>query len=314
MSNFSNSGLAIIRNTNHSKINGSGNFTRSITKITIHHTAGVNNGEALLAWGHNPKCGASWNYGIGNDGVIGLMTEEKNRAWTSSSAENDYQAVTIEVSNSATGGEWPVGDKAYRALMELCVDVCKRNGIAKLTFDGTPKGSLTHHSMFANTSCPGKYLLDRFGAICDEVNKRLSVQSTTATPTTPAPSIDFKVGDIVQFTGGGVYLSSTTHAITHTRSASRCKVTQTAMKARNQYHLISEDGGGVHGWVLSEDIKAIGAAAPAPAPAKPALKPLDDIAREVIRGDWGNGADRVNRLTAAGYDAKAVQARVNQLV
>ncbi|MCL2088742.1 MAG: N-acetylmuramoyl-L-alanine amidase, partial [Oscillospiraceae bacterium] len=200
-------------------------------------------------------------------------------------------AVTIEVSNSATGGEWPVGDKAYRALIELCVDVCKRNGIAKLTFDGTPKGSLTHHSMFANTSCPGKYLLDRFGAICDEVNKRLSVQST---PTPTASTTDFKVGDIVQFTGGGVYLSSTTHAITHTRNASRCKVTQTAMKARNQYHLISEDGGGVHGWVLSEDIKAIGAAAPAPAPA-PALatpdkKSIDEIAREGIRGDWGNGA------------------------
>ena len=46
----------------------------------------------------------------------------------------------------------------------------------------------------------------------------------------------------------------------------------------------------------------------------PTLKPLDEIAREVINGRWGNGAERVQRLTEAGYDAKAVQARVNQLL
>ena len=43
-------------------------------------------------------------------------------------------------------------------------------------------------------------------------------------------------------------------------------------------------------------------------------KSIDQLAREVIRGDWGNGADRKNRLTAAGYDYAAVQARVNQLL
>lgn len=52
--------------------------------------------------------------------------------------------------------------------------------------------------------------------------------------------------------------------------------------------------------------------APEPEPA-PAVKTLDDIAREVMNGDWGNGADRKNRLTAAGYDYAAVQKRVNEL-
>ena len=45
-----------------------------------------------------------------------------------------------------------------------------------------------------------------------------------------------------------------------------------------------------------------------------ALKSMDEIAREVIRGDWGNGADRRNRLTSAGYDYAAVQAKVNELL
>ena len=41
-------------------------------------------------------------------------------------------------------------------------------------------------------------------------------------------------------------------------------------------------------------------------PAKPAQKTVEQIAQEVIQGKWGNGADRAQRLTAAGYDAQAV--------
>ena len=43
-------------------------------------------------------------------------------------------------------------------------------------------------------------------------------------------------------------------------------------------------------------------------------KTVDDIAREVIAGKWGNGAQRTKRLTSAGYDAAAVQQRVNALL
>lgn len=49
----------------------------------------------------------------------------------------------------------------------------------------------------------------------------------------------------------------------------------------------------------------------APAPAK---KSIDELAKEVIAGKWGNGAERKKRLTAAGYDYKAVQKRVNELL
>ncbi|RYQ36616.1 N-acetylmuramoyl-L-alanine amidase [Bifidobacterium pseudolongum] len=48
--------------------------------------------------------------------------------------------------------------------------------------------------------------------------------------------------------------------------------------------------------------------------ATPAKKSVETIAREVIAGQWGNGTDRTRRLKAAGYDAAAVQTRVNQLL
>ena len=43
-------------------------------------------------------------------------------------------------------------------------------------------------------------------------------------------------------------------------------------------------------------------------------KTVEDIAYEVLEGKWGNGQDRINRLTKAGYNAKEVQTVVNNLV
>lgn len=50
--------------------------------------------------------------------------------------------------------------------------------------------------------------------------------------------------------------------------------------------------------------------APAPAPA-PARKSNDEIANEVLAGSWGNGEERKNRLSAAGYNPTDIQAVVN---
>lgn len=43
-------------------------------------------------------------------------------------------------------------------------------------------------------------------------------------------------------------------------------------------------------------------------------KSINEVAKEVVNGKWGNGSDRTNRLTAAGYDAKAVQNEVNRIL
>ena len=61
----------------------------------------------------NSRRNASANYGIGNDGTIYGYVDEDNRAWTSSSKSNDCQAITVEVSNSSTGGDWPISEAAW---------------------------------------------------------------------------------------------------------------------------------------------------------------------------------------------------------
>ena len=131
------------------------NRNQPITKITPHHMAGVMSVEQFGNIVANPSRQMSANYAIGNDGRIGLFCEEKDRSWCSSSPWNDHRAITIEVSNSAYGDAsgWPIGDAAYKSLINLCVDICKRNGIKKLTFTGDTSGSLTFHYMYNNTAC-----------------------------------------------------------------------------------------------------------------------------------------------------------------
>ena len=150
-----------------------GKRTAKITKITPHHAAGVLSVESLCNIFSNPSRGASANYCIGNDGRIGLVVEERNTAGTSSNYENDNQAITIEVSNCENGGQWRVSDAAYNALIDLCVDICKRNGISQLNFTGDANGNLTAHRMFASTDCPGYYLYSKFPQIAQTVNERL---------------------------------------------------------------------------------------------------------------------------------------------
>ena len=150
-----------------------------ISKITIHHMAGNLTVETCGNVFAPSSRQASSNYGIGTDGRVGMYVEEKNRAWTSSNRANDEVAVTIEVANDGGAPNWHVSDKALAALIDLCVDICKRNGIAKLNWTGDASGNLTIHKFFAATNCPGPYLESKMAYIANEVNKRLTPASNT---------------------------------------------------------------------------------------------------------------------------------------
>lgn len=146
-----------------------------ISKITIHHLAMVGNCDTIQRVIQSQY--ASWNYGIGNDGKIGCYVYEDRRAWSGDTIANDDAAVTIVVANSSVGGDYPVSEEAYLSLLSLCVDICRRNGIAKLTYaPSNPNVStLTTHSQFnKNVICPGAVLKSRISTICNHVNRALS--------------------------------------------------------------------------------------------------------------------------------------------
>lgn len=146
---FTNSPLVV-----YTRISPNRNSPRNhaIDRITIHHMAGVCSVEDFGNIVAPTSRQMSANYAIGNDGRIGLFCPESDRSWCSSSPLNDHRAITIEVSNSSIGGDWPIGDRAYKSLIKLCVDICKRNGIKKLYYDGL-NGTLTRHCDLWPTAC-----------------------------------------------------------------------------------------------------------------------------------------------------------------
>lgn len=156
----------------------SGRNGHAIDTITIHCAAAQAAVETLGRLFQTKQ--ASANYGIGPDGRVGLYVEEKDRSWATSNGDNDRRAVTIEVA-CENKHPYKVNDAAYKALLDLVTDICKRNGINKLIWSDNKSDRINHkngcnmtvHRDYENKACPGQWLYERHGAIAAEVNKRL---------------------------------------------------------------------------------------------------------------------------------------------
>ena len=147
-----------------------GNYTqgrsKNIEKITIHHCAGVFTAEQIGSIFQRVGRQGSSNYGIGNDGRVGLFVEEKDTPWTDGNWDSNCKSVTIETSNSQIGGDWLVSDEALNSLIKLVADISKRNNLGRLV-----KGkNLTWHQMYSATACPGNYLISKMDYICEKAN------------------------------------------------------------------------------------------------------------------------------------------------
>ena len=165
--------------------NHSGKRTHTIDRITPHAVVGQFSVERICDCFKDKSRQASCNYAIGADGRIGLCFDEQNRSWCSSSRDNDQRAVTIECSSDLTE-PYAMNDKVYASLIELCIDICRRNGKKKLVWIADQEKALSYevrpdemlftvHRWFAKKSCPGNWLFERMGRLADEVNGKLGV-------------------------------------------------------------------------------------------------------------------------------------------
>lgn len=254
MANYTNCPFAnqdpSLRSTNYTVGRTYNKKTYTIKRITLHCVVGHPSLKNLAAVFQGSRK-ASSNYGIDDNGNVGLFVEEKDRSWCSSNGLNDAQAITVEI-NSDTTAPYAMKDASVNGAIKLCVDICKRNGIKKMYWYSDKEtalmkadmlkddeGIFTVHRWFANKSCPGDWLFSRMGWVCEQVNAQLA-------DTEPKPT-------------------------------------------------------------------------PAPQP-QPSGKSLDTLAKEVIDGVWGNGTDRVNKITTAyqsgviAYNYTQIQNRVNEML
>lgn len=314
---MSNSGLVVYTKLSP---NHSGQRTHSIDRITPHCVVGQLSAESICGCFTSPERQASCNYGIGTDGRISLCVEERNRSWCSSSNANDQRAVTIECSSDKTA-PYAMTDAVYAALIELCVDICKRNGKSKLlwcadkdkTLAYEPKADemiITVHRWFANKSCPGDWLYNRLGDLAAKVTARLSGSTTTQT----APSSTLyrvQTGAYEQKANADTQLAKVKAAGFDTYMVKdgglyKIQVGAFSVKANADAMAAKLKVAGFDTYITTEQGEAVTSSS--------AKKSVEEVAREVIAGKWSNGEERKKRLIAAGYDYVTVQTKVNALL
>ena len=299
---------------------------RRIDTITPHCVVGQSSAEAIGRCFTSPGRKASCNYGIGVDGRIILVVDEKDRSWCSSNSANDHRAVTIECASDKTA-PYAMNSKVYDKLIDLCADICRRNGKKRLLWLGSkektlaysPKSDemvLTAHRWFANKSCPGDWLYSRYGDLAEQVTRQLGSAGSTTPPSVSAgnlasgdtvtsfPAVPFQVQVIIadlnirkspngektgKYTGKGTF---------------------TITEVRNGWGKLKFGAGWI--WLENPSYCTVRGSV-ASSPAAPVKKSIDEIAREVRNGKWGNGVERKKRLEAAGYNYATVQAAVNRL-
>ena len=131
----------------------------------------------------------SSNYGIGKDGRIAMYLGEDYVAETTSSYANDNLAVTIECASDMTA-PYAFNAIVYKRLIELCADICRRNGKKKLLWFANKNTALSYkpssdemvltvHRWFANKACPGDWLMARMSDLAKQVNAKLSSSSSS---------------------------------------------------------------------------------------------------------------------------------------
>lgn len=175
--------------------NHSGARTHKIDRITPHCVVGQLSASAIGGCFTSPSRQASCNYGIGTEGGVCLIVDEANRSWCSSSGANDQRAVTIECASDKTA-PYAFNNTVYNKLIDLCTDICKRNGKNTLIWIADkntslayePKSNemvLTVHRWFANKSCPGDWMYARMGDLASKVTAKLGGSAVDVTPNQP---------------------------------------------------------------------------------------------------------------------------------
>ena len=301
--------------------NHSGKRTKPLKRITPHCVVGQLKAEAIGGCFTNTSRQASCNYGIGTEGRVCLIVPEDCRSWCSSSNDNDQQAATIECASDKTH-PYAFNSIVYNKLVDLCVDICKRNGAKKLLWISDKNKALSYvpkddemlitvHRWFANKSCPGDWLYNRLGELASTVTAKLG---GTETPDTPQSNTLYRVqvGAYSVKANADAQLKKVKNAgftyafITQVGNMYKVQVGAYSVKSNADNMLAKVKSKGFDAFITTVS------GTPVSSTSTP-KKSVTEVAKEVLAGKWGNGADRKKRLTEAGYNYSEVQAKVNEL-
>lgn len=278
----------------------SGRAGSKIQHIVIHYNAGDLTVEGC--WSVWQTREASAHYQVESSGRIGQLVWDRDTAWHCGNAAENRRSIGVEHANRKDG---TVSEACLDNGAHLVAALCRLYGL------GRPQWGVNvfPHKRFSSTSCPGQL----YGSQKDAYIQRAQswydkMGGEAATAASPASGGD----------GGGepgAYLVKVTADALNVRKGPGKGYAKTGcIRDKGTYTIVEERDGwgrlksGV-GWIFLAYTSKAGTSK-----STTAKKGVDEVAREVISGKWGNGAARKEALQKAGYDYGTVQKRVNELL
>lgn len=265
----------------------------TINKIVLHHNAGnLTIRGCYNVWQDRE---ASAHYQVQSDGRIGQLVWDKDTAWHAGDFNANATSIGIEHADCQTR-PWMISNACLENGAHLVAALCKYYKLGRPTW----MKNVFPHSHFSATECPASIAGSQNAAYMKRAQQwydammKGSSAPAASKPSKPAPKPAKKpakkkdINTIAQEVIKGAWGNGDDRRRRLEAAGYNYAAVQNAVNAK------------------------LGAK-----PNTPTRRPgpsLDDVARAVIRGDYGNGEERRRRLTAAGYNYNAVQARVNQLL
>lgn len=307
--------------------NHSGKRTHSIDRITPHCVVGQLSASSIGGCFTNPSRQASCNYGIGTEGGICLIVDEDNRSWCSSSNANDQRAVTIECASGKTD-PYAMNSTVYNKLIDLCEDICRRNGKTKLIWisnkdkalsynPASNEMQLTVHRWFANKSCPGDWLFSRLGDVAKTVTARLGGTEDSGNKSDVLYRVQvgaYSVRSNADNMLAKIKAKGFDAFITQVDGMYKVQVGAYSVKANADAQLKKIKNAGFDAFITTKSGTQVSSSTST-------KKSNAEIAKEIYHGTcsdprwstWGNGDTRRERLKTAGYNYDDVQKEVSKL-
>lgn len=296
-----------------------------IDKIVVHYNAGnLSIAGCYSVWQTRP---ASAHYQVEESGRIGQLVYDANTAWHCGVFSQNQRSIGIEHANYQNG---TISEKCLDSGAHLVAALCKHYGL------GRPQWlvNVFPHKYFSSTSCPGQIYGSQKNAYIQRAQQWYDAMNGGSAPAVnPTPSAPAQSNSGNEHTGtgfGGTYRCNTDSL--NVRTAPSISASIVAQYVNGQTVTLDDwykiaDGyvWGRYTGASSGKKRYVAVGKPTgkaeagdflvkSGSSAPAKKSVDEIAREVIAGKWGNNPQRAQKLSAAGYDADAVQKRVNQLL
>ena len=270
---------------------------RKIDKIVVHYNAGNLTVEGCWSVWQTRK--ASAHYQVEDDGRIGQLVWDRDTAWHCGVFSQNQRSIGIEHANRPNG---TITEKCLDNGAHLVAALCHLYGL------GRPEWlkNVFPHKYFKSTSCPGQIYGSQKDAYIKRAQKWYDEMAGGGSQPAPKPEPGFS-SYTVKVTDPPLNIRKGPG--TNTEIVGR--ITEPGV-----FTIVGEGTGpgssrwgrlkSGAGWIALDLTSKGSTAAP--------KKTVEELAREVIAGKWGNGSERKRRLKEAGYDYTAVQAAVNRMM